>query len=136
MEKIIYKYDKIIDKEKILNLYNDAGWTNYTKDEERLIKAIENSLMVISAWEGDNLVGLIRIIGDGETIIYIQDILVLESYKRKGIGSNFLRNILDKYNHVRQKVLLTDDSDETRGFYEANGFFSCDKGELVAFVKF
>lgn len=92
--------------------------------------------MVVTAWDDDNLVGIIRVVGDGLTIIYIQDLIVLSSYKRKGIGSKLLEVVFERYENVRQKVLLTDDSNETRGFYEANGFISCDKGELVAFAKF
>jgi GNAT superfamily N-acetyltransferase len=61
---------------------------------------------------------------------------VLDSYKRKGIGSKLLEHILEEYENGHQKVSLTDDSEETRGFYEANGFVSCDKGDLVAFSTF
>ncbi|MGB1248028.1 MAG: GNAT family N-acetyltransferase [Chitinophagales bacterium] len=130
-----YKFTKNIPKPQILNLYTDAGWIAYTKDEEKLMRAIENSRDVFTAWEDENLVGLIRIVGDGETIIYIQDILVLQVYKRKGISTFLLKNVLDKYSDVRQIVLLTDDTEETRGFYEAINFASCDKGGLVAFMK-
>lgn len=91
--------------------------------------------MVISAWDKDELIGLVRVVGDGLTIIYVQDILVLKSYKRKRIGSKLLQYVLDEYKDVRQKVLLTDEGEETRGFYEANGFFSCDKGQIVAFAR-
>lgn len=136
MNSITYKYINKFNEVDIKNLYEDVGWTSYTKDLSKLMKAIEVSLMVVSAWDNEKLVGLIRVIGDGLTIIYIQDILVLNTYKRKGIGSKLLKYVLDNYKDVRQKVLLTDDNDETRGFYEANGFVSCDKGDMVAFVKF
>jgi len=136
MDKITYKSIKEFNVEDIKGLYEDAGWTNYINDLPKLMNAIEGSLDVISAWDEDKLVGLIRIIGDGLTIVYIQDILVLKAYKRKGIGTKLFNHVLDKYSHVRQKVLLTDDSEETRGFYEANGFISCDKGKVVAFAKF
>jgi ribosomal protein S18 acetylase RimI-like enzyme len=99
------------------------------------MKAIESSLLVVSAWDNDKLVGLVRVVGDGLTIIYIQDILILDKYKRRGIGTKLLNYVLDEYKYVRQKVLLTDDSEETRGFYESNGFSSCDKGGVVAFAK-
>lgn len=108
----------------------------YTRDLPTLMNAINSSLMVVSAWDDDKLVGLIRVVGDGLTIIYIQDIIVLNLYKRNGIGSRILKCVLDKYSNVHQKVLITDDTDETRGFYEANGFMFCDKGEVVAFVRF
>jgi predicted N-acetyltransferase YhbS len=100
------------------------------------MKAIKNSLCVITAWDNDLLTGLIRVVGDGLTIIYIQDILVLNSYRRKKIGSELIRLIMEKYKTVRQKILLTDEMPDTRLFYEKLGFFSCDNGKLVAFAKF
>lgn len=136
MENIIYKCINDFNEIDIKKLYENAGWINYTNDLPKLIKAIEASLTVISAWDNEKLVGLIRVIGDGITVIYIQDILVLDTYKRKGIGSKLLMCILEKYENVRQKILLTEDSEETRCFYEANGFISCDKGDMVAFVRF
>lgn len=136
MDNITYKNINVFRKGDIKQLYEDAGWTNYTNDLSKLMKAIESSLMVISAWDDEKLIGLIRVVGDGLTIIYIQDILVLESYKRKGVGSKLLKDILDIYIDARQKVLLTDDGEETRGFYESSGFMSCDKGNVVAFARF
>lgn len=97
--------------------------------------ALKNSLYIITAWDNNKLVGLIRIIGDNHTIIYIQDILVLKSHKKKKIGSTLVKKTLSKFSHVRQNVLLTDDNCETRGFYESLGFESCDKGQLVSFFK-
>ncbi len=133
--EVKYQKNKDIDVKQILHLYNDAKWTAYTNNPKKLKRAFSNSLLVISAWNKNELVGLIRIIGDGETIIYIQDILVLESFQRKGIGKKLIKIVLDKYPNVRQKVLLTDDTEKTRGFYETLGFSSCDKGSLVAFFR-
>ncbi len=132
--QIKYKEDLPLTQEDILALYEDAGWSAYTKDLPTLMEAIENSLTVITAWHDDQLVGLIRVIGDGLTIIYIQDILVLKSYHNKGIGSELLGRILDQYKNVRQKVLLTEEAPDVRAFYEKNGFQSCDRGETVAFA--
>lgn len=136
MENIVYKRGLVFNRKDIINLYEDAKWTEYLKDTDTLIKAIENSLEVVTAWDEDNLVGLIRIVGDGLTILYIQDILVLKAYKRQGIGSKLFDSAFNIYPNVRQKVLLTDDSEETRGFYESKGFISCDKGQVVAFARF
>lgn len=135
-EKIIYKENEKLKEEEVKNLYNDAGWTAYTGDMDKLMKAIEHSICVITARDEDLLTGLIRVVGDGLTIVYIQDILVLNSHRRKKIGSELIRLIMEKYKGVRQKVLLTDETPETRSFYEKLGFFSCDKGKLVAFAKF
>ncbi|HJB78209.1 MAG TPA: GNAT family N-acetyltransferase [Candidatus Nosocomiicoccus stercorigallinarum] len=132
---ITFSNEKHIDKEQLEKLYNDAEWYAYTNDLELLQQAINESLFVLTAWEDDNLVGLIRVVGDGLTIIYIQDILVLKEYQNQGIATEILQHVLNKYDDVRQKVLLTDEAPNVRHFYEKNGFESCDKGELVAFAK-
>ena len=126
---------KCIDQEQLERLYNDVQWYAYTKDLELLQQALSQSLEVITAWDGDQLIGLIRIIGDGLTIIYIQDILVMNSYQNRGIATRLMAHILDKYKDVRQKVLLTEEAVDVRHFYEKNGFQSCDSGSLVAFAK-
>lgn len=134
--KIIYQSNLEIPFDKILNLYNDVGWSAYTEKPNILKKALENSLLIISAWEGAQLLGLIRLVGDGFTIIYIQDILVLEAFQRKGIGRQLIEKALETYPNVRQNVLMTDDTPKTRTFYGSCGFNACDDGKVIAFAKF
>lgn len=118
-----------------MSLYDDAGWGAYTHDSVNLSKAIKNSYYVLTAWDGDNLIGLIRIVGDGVTVIYIQDILVKKKYKRRKIGTKLLTKTLERFKDIRQTVLLTDIKEETVGFYEAMGFEDCKKMGLISFVR-
>lgn len=123
------------DRQALLALYSDAGWGAYTAFPDVLAAAVRNSLYVLTACHGSELVGLVRAVGDGLTITYIQDILVLREYRRQGIGTALMKMVLDRFSHVRQVVLLTDDTEATRRFYESLGFESCDRGELVSFVR-
>ncbi|MEK6190334.1 MAG: GNAT family N-acetyltransferase [Carnobacterium alterfunditum] len=132
---VVFKETKQIDPKNLAALYEDVEWYAYTKDTNQLEQAISNSLYVLSAWEEECLIGLIRIIGDGLTIIYVQDILVLNSHQNQGIATELIDRILEKFKDVRQKVLLTEEAPNVRHFYEKNGFNSCDKGMLVAFAK-
>ena len=132
---IQYKEGIPVNEHDIKVLYENVKWTAYTNDMPKLLNAIKNSLAVITAWSDNTLVGLVRVVGDGLTIIYIQDILVLENYQNQGIGSELISRILSKYKNVRQKVLLTNDDPKVRAFYEKHDFFSCDKGDLVSFAK-
>lgn len=132
---INYKENYQIDKSDLEKLYSSVGWAAYTKNLDVLKKAISHSLHVISAWDEDELVGLIRVIGDGFTIIYIQDILVHPDYQDKKIGTELMTKILDNYPEVRQKVLLTEEAPDVRRFYEKFSFSSCDKGGAVAFYR-
>ncbi|HAT4162258.1 GNAT family N-acetyltransferase [Clostridium perfringens] len=136
MENLVFKEDIILNVEDILYLYNDVGWSSYTKDIDSLIKSIKNSLKVISVWDKDLLVGLIRVVGDGHSIIYIQDILILQKYQNRGIGKSLIEIILDKYKNVRQKVLLTDKEEKNILFYKKVGFSMAEEFGCVSFVKF
>ena len=135
MGEIIIKEQVIPDIDSIMNLYGDVSWTAYTSNPSKLEQAISNSLKVWTAWDDNLLVGLARVIGDSSTIIYIQDILVLQAYQNKGIGSQFLKIILNEYKDIRQIILLTDDTDKTIKFYEKNGFTKASKYKAVAFMK-
>ena len=134
-DEIIYRAGCEFNPDQVLALYSDCGWTLYTNDPVRLMSALRVSLQVISAWQDDRLVGLVRAVGDGETILYIQDLLVRNSHRRRRIGSALLEKLCSLYPNVRQKVLMTDDTPETRQFYAACGFEAgADKG-LALFVK-
>lgn len=132
---INYKESTQIDKKDLDYLYSSVGWIAYTDDLDGLRDAIDNSLSVITAWENNKLIGLIRVIGDGFTIVYIQDILVHPNFQNKNIGTQLMTRILNKYKDVRQKTLLTNEAPDVRRFYEKFGFTSCDKGNSVAFYK-
>ncbi|MGX6970380.1 GNAT family N-acetyltransferase [Vagococcus bubulae] len=132
---IEYKKGYQIDSKNLKELYNSVGWIAYTQDLVGLERAITHSLYVVSAWHGEQLVGLIRVVGDGYTILYIQDILIHPDYQQQKIGTKLMCDVLETYKHVRQKVLLTVDAPNVRGFYESFGFESCDRGVAVAFYR-
>ena len=110
-------------RDDLLKLYADAGWTAYTDHLDRLERGVAHSLAVYTAWEGETLVGLLRAVGDGETILYLQDLLVRSSHRRRGIGRELLERMTADYPQVRQKVLLTDAADRrAMDFYRACGW--------------
>lgn len=133
--EIDYRENEPLAIGKLMELYTDAGWTAYTDHPALLEKAVRQSLWQISAWDGEELVGLVRAVGDGASILYIQDILVKRSHQRQEIGSELLQRILRKYSDVRQAVLLTDDSPETDAFYRANGLAPVGETGAVAFMR-
>ena len=136
LEKVILKKDLIKDIESISSLYESAGWFDYTEDLGKLEEAFKNSLKIISAWHEEKLIGLIRVVGDGLTIIYIQDIVVLPEYQGNGIGRGLIYSVLDEYKDVNQKILISEDKDSSIEFYKNIGFKSIDTYNGVAFVNY
>lgn len=108
--------------EELRLLYSSVGWAAYTADIEGLAKAIANSTYVVEARVGGHLVGLARGMSDDVSIFYLQDILVRPDWQHQGVGRALLANCLERFSHVRQKVLLTDDLPAQHRFYEALGY--------------
>ena len=119
---IDYRLDGDPSRDDLVDLYGSVGWSAYTTDPARLEAAVAASLRVVTAWDGDRLVGLARVVGDGWTIVYLQDILVAPDRRRTGIGAELFRRVLEPFGDVRQQVLLTDDEPAQRAFYEAMAF--------------
>lgn len=131
---IICEYKQYIEQE-ILHLYTSVGWTAYTDHPELLRKGFENSMLTLAAYEDDQLLGIIRTVGDGHTIVFVQDILVFPEHQRKGVGSALLQAILDRYSHVRQIELATDNTPKTIAFYKSMGFREMSEIGCCGFMK-
>lgn len=130
-----YKKNDTISFEEIFPLYEAVGWTNYTSNPTMLKNALEHSLFLISARDEEgNLIGFLRAVGDGFSIVYIQDIIVLPEYQRQGIGTQLLRQTLEYYKEVYQMILTTDSELKTLAFYESNGFTALSKVGCTSFM--
>ncbi len=122
METLIVKEYITYNEKEILNLYKSVGWTNYTNNPEMLKNAYAHSLKTFGAYVDDKLVGVVRVVGDGYSVVFIQDLLVFPEYHRQGIGTMLMKQVLQEYEHVYQKNLFTDDTEKTIQFYKSLGF--------------
>lgn len=123
------------DMASVKQLYDALGWTAYLDDDARLYRAWDNSLLALGAFDGDTLIGFIRCIGDGEHTVLIQDLLVSEEYRRRGIGKTLMEAVLDEYADVRQKFVVTGADTPAVHFYRTLGLYSFEEGGLLAFFK-
>ena len=111
-----------VSLDDVLHLYQAVGWTNYTNQPQMLAQALTHSLAIYLARDGEKIVGLVRLIGDGFSSVFVQDLIVLPSYQRQGIGSTLMKQALADYKDAYQVQLATDESEKTLGFYRSLGF--------------
>ena len=121
--------------DEIRRLYSEVGWTAYTENMPALEQGYKNSMLVLAAYENDELLGIIRTVGDGFTIVFIQDILVFPEKQRQGIGTALLKAVLDRYPNVRQIELATDNTPKTVAFYKSLGFSEFSEIGCCGFMK-
>lgn len=126
-------------RDELAGLYDAVGWAAYTRDLDTLERAVQGSAHVVTARREGRLVGLARVVSDGATIAYLQDVLVHPEEQGGGLGKRLVTEVMAPFEQVRQKVLLTDDEPGQRAFYESLGFAEVrdlDDGSLRAFVRF
>ncbi|MCP4120061.1 MAG: GNAT family N-acetyltransferase [Desulfobacteraceae bacterium] len=118
---------EIVDKADpldIIALYKDAGWWKgeYDTDTGFLAPLVQNSACFAGAFHGKTMVGMGRAISDQVSDAYIQDVVVLKPFRKKGIGRRMVQEII---RHLQQKgvdwIGLVG-TPGTRKFYESMGF--------------
>ena len=98
---------------EVLALYGSVGWTAYTEQPE----------------------GLLRAVGDGCTVVLVQDLLVRPDHQRRGIGTALMQAALERFRSVRQVQLLTDDTEKTKGFYRSLGLLTLPELGCCGFMR-
>ena len=119
---IIIRKQEVVKLEDVLHLYQAVGWTNYTNQPQMLEQALSHSLVIYLALDGDAVVGLIRLVGDGFSSVLVQDLIVLPSYQRQGIGRSLMKEALEDYKDAYQVQLVTEQTEKNLGFYRFMGF--------------
>ena len=119
---ITVRKQELVNINDVLHLYQAVGWTNYTHQPQMLEKALSHSLAIYLALDGNAVVGLVRLVGDGFSSIFVQDLIVLPSYQRQGIGSSLMKEALEDYKDAYQVQLVTEQTERTLGFYRSMGF--------------
>ena len=119
---IIIRKQEIVKLEDVFYLYQAVGWTNYTNQPQMLEQALSHSLAIYLALDGDAVVGLIRLVGDGFSSVLVQDLIVLPNYQHQGIGSALMKESLEDFKEVYQVQLATEQTEKNMGFYRSMGF--------------
>jgi GNAT superfamily N-acetyltransferase len=111
---------------KLASLYRANGWSS-AKKPELLKKALSNSAALVSAWVGGELIGLGNAITDGYLVVYYPHMLVHPEYQGRGIGSEIMKRLMEKYEGFHQHMLIADG--RAIGFYKKCGFTRAGKTE-------
>lgn len=120
---ITYKENEITVSQ-YLRIREEVGWRPLL--EEQAEKALSASLYVGGAYDGEKLIGMGRIVGDGAVICYVQDLIVVPDYQKKGVGSLVLSHLKEYVESLRSPgsmmmfCLMCAKGREP--FYEKHGF--------------
>lgn len=85
--------DNVLEPEDFVRLRTETGFVEIPVDHAR--KALQNGLINVSAIYNGELVGMGRLVGDGAMYWYLQEIIILPPFQRKGIGTMIVNHLVD-----------------------------------------
>lgn len=127
--KISYKFDVIPTVEKIIELYDDAGLARPTTDIARIRKMYEQSNLIITAWNEDELIGIARSLTDFCYATYLSDLAVKKQYQKLGIGKELVALTKEKIGN--QSMLLLLSVPTALEYYPKIGMIKIDNGFII-----
>lgn len=117
--QIVYLESAEPDATALVALYRAVGWSAAEKPE-RLRLGLLNSDALVTAWEGERLVGLGNALSDGHLVVYYPHLLVHPDYQGRGIGRRLVERLRARYRGFHQQLLVADGG--AVEFYRRCGF--------------
>jgi len=112
------------DRERMVRLYREAGWWSPANDRrpEFVDKIAENSYYFAAAFSDGEMIGMGRVLSDGISDAYIQDVTVLRDHRHRGIGARIITHLLDKLKADGLEWIGLIGEPGTGSFYKQLGF--------------
>ncbi|TNE71987.1 GNAT family N-acetyltransferase [bacterium] len=129
MPEITYKTGFIPETKSIIDLYASSGLIRPIQDIERIKSMYENSNLVISAWDNEQLVGIARSLTDFCYACYLSDLAVHKTYQKEGIGRTLIELTKDKISEQTALILLS--APGAMEYYPKVGFDVIENGFII-----
>ncbi len=131
---ITYTDEKCFTQQAVQDLFLSVGWVsgNYPS---RLYKALLGSSTVLTAWDCDRLVGLVRLLDDSELVAYMHYVLVHPDYQGQGIAGTLVEIAKEKYRDYLYIEIMPEES-KNAAFYEKHGFQRMNDGAAMQLCNF
>lgn len=84
--------ENVLTAKDFVRLRVSAGWGELL--EQQAQDALKNSLCTIAVMDQGQVIGMGRLVGDGVSICYVQDLVILPQYQGKGIGKSIMERLI------------------------------------------
>ncbi|WP_454052686.1 GNAT family N-acetyltransferase [Clostridium sp. Marseille-Q7071] len=105
--RVKYLINESFDADEVLNIFNSFNWK---REKEQIYSAFKNSYYIL-VYNNENLIGFGRAVSDYYCYTSIHDILVLKEFQNKGIGTNIMNMLIEKFSNTNIYLTYTPDKD-------------------------
>jgi N-acetylglutamate synthase-like GNAT family acetyltransferase len=129
MHDISYRSDSRITGSQLASVFHRSGIRRPVEDLERMEQMLRHGNLLITAWHGDELVGVARSLTDFCYCCYLSDLAVDREYQHGGIGAELIRRTREAIGEQANLLLLA--APEAMGYYPKVGFDAVDNGWII-----
>lgn len=129
-----YTEEKIFTQQQVEQLFLSVGWVS-GQYPQRLYKALMHSSTVLTVWDGDELVGLTRVLDDSEMLAQVHYVLVRPDHQGMGIAGAMIEHIKEKYKNYLYIEGMPEDKANVP-FYVKHGFQVMENGAAIQICNY
>ncbi len=113
----------------IIRVFEESGIARPTHDVARIEKMFAHANLVVTAWEGEALVGVCRALTDFSYCCYLSDLAVSKSHQGQGIGQQLIEQVKQEIGDQVALILLSASS--AMSYYPRSGFDKIENGFII-----
>jgi predicted N-acetyltransferase YhbS len=119
---ISYRLGNDLDLDQVIDVYRAStlGERRPIDERDRMASMMARANLVVSAWDGDLMVGIARSFSDFAYVTYLADLAVRQSHQRMGIGRELIRRTRDEAGPNASLTLLA--APKAASYYPRIGF--------------
>lgn len=127
---ITYRVGNELDVDAMIDVYRNStlGARRPIEERERMAAMLQHANLVVTAWDGDQMVGVARALTDFVYVTYLADLVVRESHQRMGIGTGLMRKVREEAPRATLTLLAAPQAVE---YYPRVGFTRHESSWLI-----
>jgi Acetyltransferases len=126
---IDYRISAPITALQVSDVFRSSGIKRPVDDLDRIQTMIDKADLIITAWDGDQLVGVARALTDFTYCCYLSDLAVSKTHQRLGIGTQLVNRLREEIGEEVSLLLLSAPS--AMDYYPQIGFNKADNAFLI-----
>jgi N-acetylglutamate synthase-like GNAT family acetyltransferase len=126
---ITYKVNTRIEPHQLAEVFQGSGIRRPFDDLNRMKKMLDNANLLVTAWDGEKLVGVARALTDYSYCCYLSDLAVIKEYQHNDIGHELVSQIQNRIGDECVLILLS--APEVMEYYPRIGFSKVDNAFIV-----
>jgi GNAT superfamily N-acetyltransferase len=130
-DRLVLRKDVLVDAVALADLFRAVGWYRKANDVPRLDRMLEGTTQMVSAWEGERMVGFARAISDQAYNGYISSVAVHPRWQGKGLGERLITALMEQNDEIKFVLSAVPG---IHGFYRRLGFAEDPEG-MVRYRK-